>query len=428
MSFIGRAREIVGGLALKSVQTSNVSNPANWLMSAIGGGPTFSGISVGTDNSLSISAAKACVRNLSEDVAKLKLGIYKVSAKNEIKPHRRHKLYRLLHAPNDYQDSFQFFEQLTLSLVLTGNAYVVLVRNFRGDVVSMVPVKTTRVTIVEASDGELFFQVQRNGRFEERMLRGMPHAIPERDIMHVKLMSLDGIVGVSPVAQARETLGLAMASEKYQAKLLANGAKPGGVLEHPKTLSTPAYDRLQAFWRNKHEGLDNAGSNPILEEGMTWKQLGMTSVDAEFMASRRFTVEEICRIWRMPPHMIGDLSRSTNNNIAHQGTEYLTNTLTPLLERIERAFDKAFELADDEEIWFDTEGLIRGDALTQARTDEIHRRAGNITANEVRRKLRLSPKAGGDVLERPMNKAPAGEVGQEQEAEAPEGAEEKPDA
>ncbi len=386
---------------------STVSRPSNWLLSALGGGPTASGISIGPQIALQISTVYACIRNLTEDVAKLKIGVYKRQSNGGRVQLKDHPLAVLLRRPNVYQDRFQFVEQVMFSLLLRGNAYIVLLRNRRGGLTQMVCVQPDKVTILEAQDGDLFYQIQRSGPFENKLLDGTGFSVPAEDVIHIRLMSSNGLTGMSPIAYARETLGISIAAEKYQAKLLNQSARPGGVLKHPTKLSVESAQRLKAQWDDMTSGLDNAGKTAVLEEGMDWKPLGMTSVDAEFMATRRFTVEEICRIFRMPPHMVQDLTRSTNNNIAQQGTDYLTHTLSPFLERIEAAFDRSFEFKDDEFMEFSTEGLTRGDAKTQAETDKLAREGGWLTANECRVKRGLNPKPGGDVLERPVNKVPA---------------------
>lgn len=390
--------------------TSTLSKPSQWLLNALGGGPTASGIRINAQTALQVSVVYACVRNLCEDVAKLKIGVYKQLDDGGREKLFKHNLTKLFRRPNFYQDRVQFIEQVMMSLTLRGNAYIVLLRTGRGDVASMVCINPDKVTVLESPDGTLFYQVTAGSSFERRALGDTPSsllAVPEDDVVHIRLMSFGGLFGLSPIAYARETLGLAAGAEKYQAKMLANNARPGGVLKHPNKISEDAARRLKSQWNDLQSGLDNAGKTAVLEEGMEWQQLGMTSVDAEFMTGRRFTVEEICRFWRMPPHMVGDLSRATNNNIAQQSTDYLTHTLTPYLERIEAAFDRAFGLESTVFMEFMTEGLTRGDAKTQAETDKLQREGGWLTANEARTKRGMNPLPGGNVLERPVNKIPA---------------------
>lgn len=294
-----------------------------------------------------------------------------------------------------------------MSLTLRGNAYIVILRNYAGRPIKLLVIQPDRVTILEASTGELFYQVNRGSTFENAQLGNQPLAIPSEDIIHIRLMGYNGLIGLSPVGQARETMGLSLVAEQHQARLLANGARPGGVLKHPKTISDNALARLRNNWNNAQGGTENAGKTALLEEGMEWTPLGMTSVDAEFMAGRKFSVEEICRWFRMPPHMVGHLERSTNNNIAVQGTEYLTHSLSPYLERIEAAMDRALGLSEEGlYLEFQTEGLTRGDALTAARTDEIQRRGGWMTANEARERRGMNPVEGGDKLSEPNKSRP----------------------
>jgi len=400
MSLVSASLGKVSALFRAPTDLGSISRPSNWALDLLGGaGPTSAGIAVGPSQALQVSTVYACVRNLCEDVAKLKVGVYEPREGGGRDRLDRHWLTRLLREPNSFQDRFQFFEQIMLSMTLRGNAYIAILRDYRARPVSLVVIRPDRVTILEASDGSLFYQVSRSTTFENALLAGMPLAIPAEDIIHIRLMGQNGLLGLSPIAQARETMGLALVAEKHQAKLLSNGARPGGVLKHPKTISEAARARLANNWNNAQGGLDNVGKTALLEEGLTWEALGMTSVDAEFMAGRKFSVEEICRWFRMPPHMVGHLERSTNNNIAVQGTEYLTHTLSPYLERIEAAFDRGLELNRlGLFIEFETYGLTRGDALTAARTDEIQRRGGWLTANEARMRRGLNPMPGGDEL------------------------------
>ena len=369
---------------------------------------TFSGKWLSDVDTLAVSAVFACVRNMSEDIAKLKPRLYLRDGDGKLNLVQGHPLAKLFRRPNDFQTWFQFVEMCMMSLLMRGNAYVVLKRNGRGEIVKMIPVHPSRITIMEAYDGGLFYRVTSAGPFQTSQIGEAHIAVPQEDMMHLRLMAPDGVVGLSPLNFAKECVGIGLVSEEYQARLLGSGARPGGVLTHPNRLTKEVADRLRENWREMNEGISNAGKTAVLEEGMKWEALGMSSVDAEFMASRRFTVEEIARFFRVPPHIVGDLSRSTNNNIESQSTEYLTNSLMPHLERIESSLARAFDLGPEYEIEFDTWKLLRGDVKSRFAAYTQAKQSGIMTTNELREREGLGKVPGGDVLLEPLNMAAPG--------------------
>lgn len=409
-----------GGL-VKSLSPGNVS----FLGSLLGGrsGRSFSGKIMTQWNALQVAAVYACVRNLSEDVAKLKPSVYRLKkvayGSGFIKEvAKNHDLQKLFRRPNIYQDRFQFFETLMYSLVMRGNGYIFIQRDtYNGKPTALIPIQPDRVAILESTDGQLFYRLSPNGQFEAAQTKGLV-TVPARDIIHVRGLSADGLRGFSVLEAAANAFSLASTAEQQQEGLFARGARPGGMLLHPTTITKEAADRLLENWENNYGTGANAGKSVLLEEGMEWKPLGMTSVDAEFLATRRFSVEEIARFFRMPLHMIGQLDKSTNNNIAHQGLEYYTNTLSGYLERIEAAFENAFDFANnDYMIEFDVWALMRLDlgALTTALATA--KQAGLVDTNEAREKLGWNAREGHDELLQPLNMGTMDDLKAKREAE-----------
>lgn len=390
---------------------SNVSNPANWLITSLGGGPTAAGKRVGLANSLTCSAVFACAKVLSEDVAKLPLEIYQRRSDGGREVAKQHFLYRLLRRPNHWMNRFQFIEFLMFCLVMRGNAIIVILRDGRGRPKKLIPVSPDRVTILEAYDGTLFYQISRQGQHQVAALEDVPLAVPEDDILHIRTLSADGLVGLSPIAQAREAIAQSLVLEEHGSRLFGSGARPGGVLRVKTKLSPEVAARMKASWEAAHGGVGKTGGTAVLEEDTDWKPLGMTSVDAQFLDTRRFQIEEIARMFRVPLHKLNSLERSTNNNIAHQGLEYLTDALSPYLKRIEEAFEFKFELDFGREEYFlefDTYHLVRTDLETRYKAYAVAKNNGWMSTNEIRIKEGLNPVPDGDQLMEPLNMVPIG--------------------
>ena len=197
------------------------------------------------------------------------------------------------------------------AVLLRGNGYAVIVRDYRGTPQMLVPINPDRVALWEAPDGELFYMVTRSGLHEMAVLRQEPLLIHSDDIFHLKALTLNGLIGLSPISMARESIGLAISQEQLASRWAANGARPSGVLQTDRKLSPESAARLGEQWKTIHSGSMNAGKVAVLEEGLKWEALSMSSVDMEFLASRQFQLAEIARVYRVPMHMLGELSRST---------------------------------------------------------------------------------------------------------------------
>ena len=220
-----------------------------------------------------------------------------------------------------------------------------------------------------------------------------------------KGLTFDGRVGLSPLAQMRTTIGNAIAGEKLSGYMMANGASPSGVLVHPKTLSDTAARRLEKSWAERQAGPANAGKTPVLEEGMEWKAVGMSSVDAQFLEQRKFSIEEIARAFRVPLSMIGMLDRMTNNNASEAARSYYDQSLMPVLEAFEAEYSRAFDLPEDIFVEFDVNRLLRANFKARQEGNRMQVMGGAMSPNEWRLEEGRNPTAGGDVFARPLNTA-----------------------
>ncbi len=220
-------------------------------------------------------------------------------------------------------------------------------------------------------------------------------------VFHLKSLSIDGVTGLSPIAQAREAVGLSLATEEYGAKFFGNGARPGGVLEHPGILKDP--EKLRESWNKVYQGTRNSHKVAVLEEGMKYHTIGIAPEDAQFLETRKYQVNEICRIFRVPPHLVGDLERATFSNIEHQSIEFVQHTIRPWLVRWEQAISRS--LLDEKErllyfAKFNVDGLMRGDYKSRMEGYAVGRQNGWLSANDIRGLEDLPPipkEQGGDV-------------------------------
>ena len=397
--------------------SSTADNPESWLLQALGGSGTATGVRVNQKNALQVAAFYACVNVLSQDLAKLPLRIYRKRVDGGRDVATDHPLHPLLASqPNRWQTRYEWKEQCQASLVMRGMTYIVKLFDGRGELSSLVPIHPDRVVILEAPDGDLLYQITRSGAHQSAQLDGLPLVVPSENMMPLRGLSLDGIHGLSVLSYARETLGLALATEQHGAKLFGNAARPGGVLEVPSVLGDQAYERLKSSWNDAHSGLTNAWKTAILEEGTKWQALSMSSEDSQFLQTRQYQVLDIARFFRVPPHKLQDLSRSTYSNIEHQSLEYVTDTLMPWLERWEAALERHLLTPVEREFYeieFDVSRLLRGDIKSRYDAYARGRNWGWLNVNEIRRMEGLNPVDGGNTYLQPLNMIPAGASSQE---------------
>jgi HK97 family phage portal protein len=371
--------------------------------------PTSSGIQVTCDNGLRVSAVFACVRVLAETFASLPCRLYERMDGERKRQARDHWLWPVLHdQPNPWQTSFEWREMGMAHLALRGNFYNRIWQS--PDRVSLIPLNPDRVRPEQVSTQRIVYHWRPPSGAEE---------IIEADRMfHVRGLSLDGLTGISILDYARNSIGLSIAQETHGASQFRNGALPAFWIKRPKESGkwTPdARINFRSAWRAVHAGPENAGNPPILEEGMSLEELGLTNEDSQWIESRGFQVVEICRFFRVPPHLVAELTRATFSNIEQQSLEFVIYTMAPWAIRFEQAAGR--DLLDATDPFFVKlvlDGLVRGDIATRYAAYNTGIQAGFLTRNEVRALEDLDPIDGGDEALRPLNMAPAsGDAGEE---------------
>ena len=380
--------------------------PPKWLLEWVSGGTSKTGIAINEENALKYSAVFACVRVLAETVASLPLIIYRrLSGKGKERA-VDHYLYSVLHdKPNKEQTSFEWREFMMLSLTLWGNSYNELVFNNAGQVAEIWPLLAGRMEVKRNNNTNELVYEYRNTK--EQIIK-----FPAWKILHIRGLSSNGLTGLSPIKMAKESMGLGLAAEEYGARFFANDASPKGLLEHPSRLTPDVRKNIRASWNDFHGGLKGSHRIAVLEEGMKYTQIGIPPEDAQFLETRKFQVNEIARIYRIPPHMIGDLEKATFSNIEHQSIEFVVHTIRPWLVRIEQAFNVTLFNVLEKDVYseFLVDGLLRGDTKSRYEAYAIGRNNGWLNADEIREMENLNPIPNnkGQIYLIPMNMWPVG--------------------
>ena len=364
-------------------------------------GGSSAGKTVTERSAMQMTAVYACVRILSEAVAGLPLHLYRYKKDGSKEKAVGESLYRLLHdEPNPEMSSFVFRETLMTHLLLWGNAYAQIIRNGKGEVVALYPLMPNKMSVDRGEDGRIYYTYNK-GPDENHPKGGSTVTLTARDVLHIPGLGFDGLVGYSPIAMAKNAIGLAIATEEYGAKFFANGAAPSGVLEHPGTIKDPA--RLRENWNSTFGGSANSGKVAVLEEGMKYTPISISPEQAQFLETRKFQIDEIARIFRVPPHMVGDLEKSSFSNIEQQSLEFVKYTLDPWVVRWEQSLSRALlspaEKADHF-FKFNLEGLLRGDYQSRMNGYAIARQNGWMSANDIRELEnldRIPAEEGGDL-------------------------------
>jgi len=364
-------------------------------------GGSSSGKNVNEMSAMQMTAVYSCVRILAEAVAGLPLHLYRYTDDGGKEKAVDHPLYILLHdEPNPEMSSFVFRETLMTHLLLWGNAYAQIIRNGKGEVVGLYPLMPNRMSVDRDANGRLYYTYTRSND-EAPTMKGSTVTLQPSDVLHIPGLGFDGLVGYSPIAMAKNAIGMAMACEEYGAKFFANGAAPGGVLEHPGTIKDPA--RVRESWQTTFGGSGNSNKIAVLEEGMKYTPIGISPEQAQFLETRKFQINEIARIFRVPPHMVGDLEKSSFSNIEQQSLEFVKYTLDPWVVRWEQSIMRAL-LSQDEKtayfVKFNLEGLLRGDYQSRMNGYAIARQNGWMSANDIRELEnldRIPEEDGGDL-------------------------------
>lgn len=393
-------------------------------------GGSSSGKTVTERSAMQMTAVYSCVRILAEAIAGLPLHVYRYNAGGGKEKAVDHPLYQLLHdEPNPEMSSFVFRETLMTHLLLWGNAYAQIIRNGKGEVIALYPLMPNKMTVDRDSEGHLFYQYNRG--VDEAIKPAQTVILQPADVLHIPGLGFDGLVGYSPIAMAKNAIGLAMATEEYGAKFFANGAAPSGVLEHPGTIKDPS--RVREAWQSQFGGSANSGKIAVLEEGMKYTPISISPEQAQFLETRKFQINEIARIFRVPPHMVGDLEKSSFSNIEQQSLEFVKYTLDPWVLRWEQSIQRTLLTADEKSqyfVKFNVEGLLRGDYASRMSGYATARQNGWMSANDIRELEnmdRIPAEDGGDLYLINGNMLPLGHAGAFADTSTDDGKEEKPD-
>ena len=362
-------------------------------------GQSTSGERVDEKSAMQIATVYACVRLLAESVASLPLHLYRVTNDEGGKEKARdHPLYKILYRQaNPEMTSFSFREVMMTHLLLWGNAYAQIVRDGKNGVLGLYPLLPENVEIDRDDGGNLYY-IYHAYTDEVPGENNKDIVFKREEILHIPGLGFNGLVGFSPIAMMKNALGTTLAVERYGSSFFRNGAQPSGVLEHPGVLKNP--DRIRQNWSDVYGGANNAHKVAVLEEGMSYKPISLPPEDSQFLSTREFDVEEICRIFRVPPHLVQDLKRSTFNNIEHQGISFVQYTLMPWLERFEQAIIKDVLVDTEQDEYFpkfNVDGLLRGDYKSRMEGYAVGFSNGFLSPNDIRKLENMDPIPNGDV-------------------------------
>ena len=364
-------------------------------------GGTTAGKAVTERSAMQMTAVYSCVRILAEAIAGLPLHLYRYNENGGKEKAIDHPLYWLLHdEPNPEMSSFVFRETLMTHLLLWGNAYAQIIRNGKGEVVALYPLMPNKMTVDRDKDGKLYYQYLKTSD-EAATMPNTSVILKPADVLHIPGLGFDGLVGYSPIAMAKNSIGMAIACEEYGARFFSNGAAPGGVLEHPGTVKDP--QRIRDSWNNSFMGTGNAHKVAVLEEGMKYTPIAISPNEAQFLETRKFQINEIARIFRVPPHMVGDLEKSSFSNIEQQSLEFVKYTLDPWVIRWEQSLARILFTDDEKKRYFfkfNVEGLLRGDYQSRMTGYATARQNGWMSTNDIRELEnldRIPKEQGGDL-------------------------------
>ena len=363
-------------------------------------GRTNSGKRVNDRTAMQHTVVYACVRVLSEALAQLPLHVYEYTENGKERA-IKHPLYFLLHdQPNPEMTSFIFRETLMSHLLIYGNAFSQIIRNGRGDVMGLYPLTPDRMKVDRDEHNNLIYRYSRYDEANPNLKEQGEIILKAEDVLHIAGLGFDGLVGYSPIAMAKNAIGISLACEEYGSTFFANGASPSGILEHPGVIKDP--EKVRQGWQNAY-GSGNAHKVAVLEEGMKYQPISIPNNEAQFLETRKFQVEEIARLYRVPLHMIGDLEHATFSNIEQQSLEFVKYTLDPWIVRWEQALQKSL-FSDSEKgkyfIKFNVEGLLRGDYASRMQGYATARQNGWMSANDIRdleELNRIPTEEGGDL-------------------------------
>ena len=380
---------------------SGVQSPRPWLVNLLGGTATSAGETVNNINAPKVATVYACVSLVSDTIASLPFRLYRETEEGMIlQPGLIDDIVRK--APNVYYNSFDFRKAMMTNLLLRGNAYVLPMRN-GASLSGMELIDNDHVT-VDTTSGELIYQLRLNNGVNMRLL-------PEQ-IIHLKLWTIDGINGVSPIAYAKETIGTSLAATKHLGSFYGRGATPKGILQIQGTIRDA--DRVRQIGQQFDERYAgaNAGGTAILTEGAEYKPVALSNRESQFLETLKFSVEEICRLYKVPPHKIGHMDGAGYaNSIEAQNAQFVTDCIRPMVEMIEMEFTNKL-LSGSRKFNLDMRALMRGDIMTQVQRNVSYWNIGVMSANDIRKDEGMDPILDPEANEynKPMHMSPQNDV------------------
>lgn len=392
-----------------NIETSTLSNPSRWLVDWLGGGSTAkSGVVVNEQTALQVTAYLAAVKIISETVASLPLFVYKRLETGGKARAPDHPVYEVLHnQANSEMTAYQFRETLQGHICNWGNGYAEIERDGAGRVRGLWPLLPDRTWPERDPNTKKI-------RYRTTLPNGEQVLLPFENVLHIPGFGFDGLVGYNPVRLAREAIGMSLATEEFGAKFFGQGANPGGIIEYPRKLSDQAYERYKKDAHEEYSGLSNTKRLMILEEGLKYHQITIPPEEAQFLETRKFQVAEIARIFRVPPHKLGDLEKATFSNIEHQSIEFVVDTIRPWLVRWEQSGRMKLFTPSERRVFFAehlVDGLLRGDIESRYNAYAVGRQNGWLSANDIREMENMNPISGGDVYLVNGNMTPADQAG-----------------
>ena len=376
------------------------NNDGRAYLSAMAGLGPANGVAVTPETALSFSAVYAAVRILSESIASLPVNLYKLEDNGDRDIQKEHPVQKLLALePNSLMTSYDFRQAVVANLVLKGNAYAFIHRDGTGRPTSLQIIDNDSIELLH-HEGELFYDI-----------KNIELPVPASEMLHFAGLNFNGITGQSPIDVQRDTLALAISANLYGTNFYKNAATPRGIIKHPGKITKEAAERLRNSWNSQNQGVYNAHRTAILEEGMSFQSIQLNPADVDFLKTRSYQVNEIARIFRIPPHLLADLERATFSNIEAQQIDYVVHTLRPYLVNIEQELCRKL-LRDNEKqnhyIKFSVQGLLRGDSAARAKYYQTLNQIGVLSINEIRAFEDLSPVENGDLHYYPLNFSPIG--------------------
>lgn len=358
------------------------------------GASTYAGVIVSSESAMTEASVWSCVRLISNVPASLPLVVYEKTTQGRSKAESEWTYNKFLNQPNPYQTAFDWKQSSLLHLLLYGNAYTWIERNTLGKVMNLWQLRPQSMTVVYGADGTLFYRYHTPSGYKE---------FTSADILHFKMLSMDGIVGMSPIEYNRHLIGQRLASQQFMGKMFANGARLSGTLSHPGTLTPEAAARMKENWTNAYEGSDNAFKTALLEEGMKFEPIAIKPIDMEFLSQRKYSSVEIAAIFGVPPHMIGANEKPTYASVEQQSLEFLNYTIRPYLVMMEQTINAALFQNTNKYAAFNVNAFMRTDIKSRYEAYAIARNWGWLSVNDILEMEDRNTIPEGNVYLQPLN-------------------------